>query len=54
MEIKFEGKSYIVKQEMWDAMTKQAFDRGITMDEYIAEAFRLLKEKDKKHANDDE
>ena len=54
LEIKFEGKSYIVKQEMWDAMNAQAAERGMTIDEYIAEAFRLLKEKDKKHANDNE
>ena len=39
---------------MWDAMLAQANERGMTMDEYIAEAFRLLKENDKKYANDEE
>ena len=38
---------------MWDAMLAQANERGMTMDEYIAEAFRLLKENDKKYANDE-
>ena len=48
LEIKFEGKSYIVKQEMWDAMNAQAAERGMTIDEYISEAFTLLKERDGK------
>lgn len=30
---------------MWDAMLAQAAERGMTIDEYIAEAFTLLKEK---------
>ena len=30
---------------MWDAMLQQAAERGMTIDEYIAEAFTLLKEK---------
>ena len=34
---------------MWDAMNKEAEKRGMTMDEYIAEAFALLMEKDGKH-----
>ena len=34
---------------MWDAMLVQANQRGMTMDEYIAEAFTLLKEKDGRH-----
>ena len=54
MQIKYEGKEYTIRQDMWDAMTKQAFDRGMTMDEYIAEAFTLLRKKDKKYANDEE
>ena len=54
MQINFEGKEYIIGQEMWDAMTKEAFNRGMTMDEYIAEAFTLLRKNDKKHANDEE
>ncbi len=39
---------------MWDAMLIQANERGMTMDEYIAEAFTLLKENDAKYANRDE
>tara|TARA_Y100000361_G_scaffold68734_1_gene60602 strand:- start:318 stop:482 length:165 start_codon:yes stop_codon:yes gene_type:complete len=54
LQIKFEGKEYIIRQDMWDAMTKEAFNRGMTMDEYIAEAFTLLRKNDKKHANDEE
>ena len=34
---------------MWDAMNKEAGSRGMTIDEYITEAFTLLKEKDGKH-----
>ena len=34
---------------MWDAMNAQAAERGMTIDEYITEAFTLLKEKDGKH-----
>lgn len=49
MQIKFEGKEYIIGQEMWDAMNAQAAERGMTIDEYITEAFTLLKEKDGKH-----
>ena len=30
---------------MWDAMCAQAAERGMPIDEYIAEAFILLKEK---------
>ncbi len=30
---------------MWDAMCSQAAQRGLTIDEYIAEAFTLLKER---------
>lgn len=33
---------------MWDAMNQQAHERGMTIDEYIAEAFMLLREKDAK------
>jgi len=33
---------------MWDAMNQQASERGMTIDEYIAEAFMLLREKDEK------
>ena len=54
MQINFEGKEYKIGQEMWDAMLVQANQRGMTMDEYIAEAFTLLKENDKKYANDEE
>jgi hypothetical protein len=42
--IKFQGKEYPISQEMWDAMNKHAEERGITIDEYIAEAFTLFKE----------
>ena len=45
MEINFEGKSYQIGQDMWDAMCSHAAERKITIDEYIAEAFTLLKEK---------
>jgi len=30
---------------MWDTMCAQAAERGMTIDEYVAEAFLLLKEK---------
>ena len=30
---------------MWDAMNNEAQKRGMTIDEYIAEAFTLLKER---------
>ena len=30
---------------MWDAMCAQAAERGMTIEEYIAEAFTLMKEK---------
>tara|TARA_Y100000766_G_scaffold282543_1_gene296069 strand:- start:1039 stop:1188 length:150 start_codon:yes stop_codon:yes gene_type:complete len=30
---------------MWDAMCQQAAERGMSIDEYIAEAFTLLREK---------
>lgn len=46
LKIKFEGKEYAIGQEMWDAMNAQAAERGMTIDEYITEAFTLLKEKD--------
>ena len=45
MDINFEGNSYHIGQVMWDAMLQQAAERGMTIDEYIAEAFTLLKEK---------
>mgnify|MGYP001159552187 CR=1 FL=1 len=44
MELKFEGKTYKVGQEMWDEMNRHAAERGITLDEYIVEAFTRLKE----------
>ncbi len=34
---------------MWDAMNEEAEKRGMTIDEYITEAFTLLKEKDGKY-----
>tara|TARA_B100000902_G_scaffold336616_1_gene336997 strand:- start:85 stop:243 length:159 start_codon:yes stop_codon:yes gene_type:complete len=49
LQIKFEGKEYLIGQEMWDAMNAQAAERGMTIDEYISEAFTLLKEKDGKY-----
>lgn len=45
MDINFEGQTYHIGQHMWDAMCSQAAQRGLTIDEYIAEAFTLLKEK---------
>lgn len=45
MEIKHDGATYQIGQEMWDAMNLQAAERGMTIDEYIAEAFTLLKER---------
>ena len=45
MDINFEGQTYHIGQHMWDAMCAQAAERGMTIDEYIAEAFTLLKEK---------
>ena len=44
MQIKFEGKQYQISQDMWDAMSAHSLERGITLDEYIAEAFTKLKE----------
>ena len=44
MELKFEGKSYYIGQEMWDEMNRHALERGMTLDAYIAEAFTKLKE----------
>ena len=44
MEINFEGQTYTIGQHMWDAMCQQAAQRGMAIDEYIAEAFTLLKE----------
>ena len=52
MDINFEGQTFKVGQEMWDAMNLQAAKRGMTIDEYIAEAFTLLrKEKLLKQSN---
>jgi hypothetical protein len=45
LEIKHDGETYQIGQEMWDAMNSQATERGMTIDEYIAEAFTLLKER---------
>ena len=45
MDIKYEGNSYHISQIMWDTMLAQAAERGMTIDEYVAEAFILLKEK---------
>ena len=45
LDINFEGQTYQIGQEMWDAMNLQAAERGMTIDEYIAEAFTLLKER---------
>lgn len=44
MEINFDGKSYQIGQDMWDAMCSAAIEREMTIDEYIAEAFTLLRE----------
>jgi len=44
VEIKHDGKTYPIGQEMWDAMNAQAADRNMTIDEYIAEAFTKLRE----------
>ena len=45
MDINFEGQTYTIGQHVWDAMCQQAAERGMTIDEYIAEAFTLLREK---------
>ena len=45
MDINCEGQTYHIGQHMWDAMCSQAAQRGLTIDEYIAEAFTLLREK---------
>ncbi len=44
MEINFDGKSYQIGQDMWDAMCSAATEREMTIDEYIAEAFTMFKE----------
>ena len=44
MEINFEGKTYKISQDMWDAMCSAAIEREMTIDEYITEAFTLLRE----------
>ena len=54
LKIKFEGKEYSIGQEMWDAMNAQASERGMSIDEYITEAFTLLKQKDEKFKETDE
>lgn len=52
MDINFEGQTYHIGQHMWDAMCSQASQRGLSIDEYIAEAFTLLKERKLlKHSN---
>jgi hypothetical protein len=43
LEIKFDGTTYAISQHMWDAMCAQATERGMTIDEYLAEAFTLLR-----------
>ena len=43
VEIKFDGQSYNISQDMWDAMNAHALERGMDMSEYIAEAFTKLK-----------
>jgi hypothetical protein len=43
VEIKFEGETYNISQDMWDAMNVQAAEWGMDMTEYIAEAFTKLK-----------
>jgi hypothetical protein len=48
VEINFEGKSYKIGQDMWDAMCSHAAEREITIDEYIAEAFTKLREQNRK------
>jgi hypothetical protein len=48
VEINFEGKSYNIGQDMWDAMCSHAAEREITIDEYIAEAFTKLREQNRK------
>ena len=35
MELKYEGKSYFIGQEMWDKMNAHALQRGMTLDEYL-------------------
>ena len=45
MDINFEGQTIHIGQNMWDTMCAQAAERGMTIDEYIVEAFTLLKEK---------
>jgi len=45
VDIKYDGNSYHIGQIMWDTMCAQAAERGMTIDEYVAEAFLLLKEK---------
>tara|TARA_R110002074_G_scaffold52466_1_gene132365 strand:- start:218 stop:367 length:150 start_codon:yes stop_codon:yes gene_type:complete len=42
--IKHEGKEYAISQEMWDAMNVEAIKRDMTIDDYIIEAFTLLRE----------
>ena len=47
MEINFEGKTYKISQDMWDAMCSAATEREMTIDEYITEAFTLLREENR-------
>ena len=53
VELKFEGKSYFIGQEMWDKMNAHATQRGMTLDEYIAEAFTKLKEQNESRQKTD-
>lgn len=43
MEIKWEGQTFNINQEMWDAMNAHATERDMDISEYIAEAFTKLK-----------
>ena len=43
MEIKFEEQTYKISQHMWDAMLMDANKKGMTIDEYIVQAFTLLR-----------
>jgi len=53
VELKFEGKSYFIGQEMWDKINAHAAQRGMTLDEYIAEAFTKLKEQNESRQKTD-
>jgi len=51
VQLKYKNEVLNIGQDMWDAMNKHAHERGMTIDEYIAEAFTKLKETEQMQDN---